>query len=187
MPYNEENLEKILRLQEEGDEDFFKVFPLLDTSFMEWATRVQRRFSEVLDEKETYLADISALPYPESWILFSFKVQAFRAIRMGENSILPHIAHGLEHLATFLDLKLPDRANLATVERYREELKGITPGEKEESFFLSDGKTLKEVLRSYGQALPTFNRYHEKVEDRKKAYRREFQVFCDEMRKLSAE
>lgn len=181
--YNGENLEKLLLLQEEGGEDFFKLFFFMDASFTEWAFGVQKRFAEVLEEKDAYLADRSALPYPESWIRLAFKVQAFRALQMKEESFLSHIIHGFDHLAAFLVLNPKDRENLFIVERYREELKAMTPGQEESSFF-SDGKSAKEVLRGYTRALPTFNAYHAKVEEGRLAYRKEFQEFCEGIRKI---
>lgn len=180
---NGENLERTLYLQKEGKADFFEIFFLMDASFMEWASRVQMRFAEVLDEKATYLADRSALPFPESWIRLAFKIQAFRCLCIKEEAGLAHIRLGLDHLATFRDLNPADRENLFLVERYREELKALKPGREEENF-LSDGRSLKEILRKYARALPTFNVYHAKVEEEKRIYREEFRVFCDGIRKI---
>ncbi|TYT75622.1 hypothetical protein [Desulfobotulus mexicanus] len=167
--FNRQSIEELADLQEKGDgrlvEKMFDAGPGMSS----WAMKLQQRFLEVLDEKETYIADKGALPYPEAWIRLAFKFQAMRCTSAGQEEFMSAIRNGLDHLACFQNVSPADRESLMTVERYREEVRkaGVSPGE-EDAVFLSDGSSLKNVLKGYSKALPVFNRYHDAIEERKK-------------------
>ncbi|MCW7754102.1 hypothetical protein OOT00_08890 [Desulfobotulus sp. H1] len=170
-------MEALVALQDQGGRELVQRM-LQTTELPAWATLLQQRFHEVLEEKASYLADRSALPYPESWMRLAFKVQALRCISAGQDSLLDAIGKGLDHLACFQPLNPLDRESLTLVERYRDEIRqaGVSPG-AEDGIFLSDGTTLREVLQGYTKALPVFNRYHDRVEASKKMYREELGAF----------
>ncbi|TWI74395.1 hypothetical protein LZ24_01000 [Desulfobotulus alkaliphilus] len=182
--FNGQRIEELADLQEKGDgrlvEEMFAAGPGMSS----WAMKLQQRFLEVLEEKETYIADKGALPYPEAWIRLAFKFQALRCIRAGQEELIPAIRNGLDHLACFQNVSPADREAIMTVERYRDEIRstGVSPGE-EDAVFLSDGTSLKEVLKGYSKALPVFNRYHDAIEERKKICSMELDGFMVQVKK----
>lgn len=177
------SIEALVALQEEEGVQLFLGMRDAGPGLVSWGMKLQQRFFEVLEEKESYVADRSALPYPEPWIRLAFKVQALRCVVSGQEELLSAIENGLKHLASFQAVNPRDVDHLALVERYREEILkyGFSPGAEDDTV-LSDGTSLRDVLKSYARALPTFNRYHDAIEEKKKAYLFEFASFVTHVR-----
>ena len=176
-------VETLTALQEAEDPGLAKAMYAAGGGLISWAAVLQQRFFQVLEEKESYVADSSALPYPESWIRLALKAQVLRCILAGQEDLVPSIENAFGHLACFQRINPMDVAHLGLVERYRDEVRthGFSPGGEDETV-LSDGTSLREVLKSYARALPTFNRYHGAIGEKKGEYQRELTVFIDQVK-----
>lgn len=173
-------LDPLLQLQEKEDPKLGRRLTPPAPDLLQWANHVQERFRETLSEKENFLADKGELPYPEAEIRLALKVQGVRCLLSKRADLLTPVESALGHLACFQTLNPLDRDALAIVEGYREEMQRyqFAPDAEDETIE-EGGPVLRDVVREYGKALPTFHTYQDRVKEEEKRFQEEFKSFIE--------